>query len=746
MVSGAHRWEEAATTRSQEDGVAALVVGDLRAVARARRFVFERVVAHGLDELAADAELVASEVVTNALLHAGPPVELSIRITPPRVRVEVSDRTRSTPVPLGAGGQSMTGRGLSLIEGLTRAWGVAPNNGGKTVWAELEAGAAAPSDLDAEALIALWAEEELPRDRSTGDPVHTVRLGDVPTDLLLTAKAHVDDLVREFSLAASGASSGLTAQVPANLAELIEAVVYRFSEPRESIRRQALAARQRGEDHVTLELRLPASAADAGEAYLRALDEADAYSRAARLLTLESPPQHRVFRHWYVEELIAQLRRAAAGGEPVPTEPFEQRLLREIDRMAEHERRVTRAARLYDLATALARALSPEAVVRTALSAGATALGASGGAVLLPGGARLVVPGTVGYDPPVVARLREESPDAELPAATSLRTGESVWLESPAERDARFPGLAGLEPGTVSVVAVPIETGARRLGALRFSFTQARLFDEDERSFVMAIAAQTAQALERAQLSSARTDAARRLQRSLLPPALPDLEGLRISTAYQPLTDSLEIGGDFYDVWERGTHRLALVIGDVCGHGPEAAAVSALVRHTLRALTMTSADAITILRRLDGALRDALEGSDRFATVTFGFLTVGPDACTLDLVGGGHPGPVLVRAGGRAEVLEVGGSLLGIIDDPRIGWRRLALRRGEEIVLVTDGVTDARDERGGWFGHDGVKASAAAAISSGTDTAEAISQAVLAHTGGHLQDDFAVLALRWDGR
>lgn len=101
------------------------------------------------------------------------------------------------------------------------------------------------------------------------------------------------------------------------------------------------------------------------------------------------------------------------------------------------------------------------------------------------------------YDAAVIERLRSESRDAELPAAVALRTGESVWLESRTERDRRFPELVGLESSTVALCAVPLQVEDRRLGALRFSFSTPRLFDDDERLFVQALAAQTAQALER---------------------------------------------------------------------------------------------------------------------------------------------------------------------------------------------------------------------------------------------------------
>ncbi|MHB1929358.1 MAG: hypothetical protein ACYCUG_08060 [Acidimicrobiales bacterium] len=84
------------------------------------------------------------------------------------------------------------------------------------------------------------------------------------------------------------------------------------------------------------------------------------------------------------------------------------------------------------------------------------------------------------------------------------------------------------------------------------SFSQPKLFDQEERQYVLTLAAQTAQALDRANLHEHRADLARRLQRSLLPPALPEIPGLDIAALYHPLGDQSEIGGDFYDVWPIG--------------------------------------------------------------------------------------------------------------------------------------------------------------------------------------------------
>ncbi len=146
----------------------------------------------------------------------------------------------------------------------------------------------------------------------------------MPTDLLIAAKAQIDNLVREFTLAETGATT-TGKQVPPQLRELVDTVVHGFATARSMIKQQALAAAARGAPETLLTLTLPLSAADAGERYLEALEEADRYANAAQLLTLATPPVHRIFRRWYVEALVDQLRRRAAGLPPQSFPTFPQR-------------------------------------------------------------------------------------------------------------------------------------------------------------------------------------------------------------------------------------------------------------------------------------------------------------------------------------------------------------------------------------------------------------------------------------
>ena len=474
-------------------------------VPRARRYAAAALRGGPAEQLSGDVELIVSELVTNALLHAGAPASLRVYVPGQRpetdetvVRVEVRDGMRTAPIRAIASTEAMTGRGIALVEALATSWGVEPEGEGKVVWSELstlhspaDAELESP-DFDIDALLAAWDDEPADEQRIT------VRLGDVPTDLLIAAKAHVDNLVREFTLAAAGAESGTSAAVPPHLVQMVETVIHRFAEARLAIKRQAVKAAAAGQARTDLVLTLTAANVEAGEAYLLALDEADAYARAARLLTLETPAQHRVFRRWYVESLMAQVT-AAVRGESVPGTTFEDRLLLEVDRLSKTNWATERAARLQEVTASLAAATTPDEVGDVVVVQGVVALGAYAGCVMISqGDDPLTLLGAHGYAESVTSYLRDRLTDTRL-----TRVAEPVWVESRQEREEKLPHLAEVEPRTNALCAVPLEVGGRSLGALRFSFDHPRLFDDQERRFVLSLASQTAQALDRSLLFEA---------------------------------------------------------------------------------------------------------------------------------------------------------------------------------------------------------------------------------------------------
>lgn len=703
---------------------------DVAALRSAARACVEEL---GRNDLEFDVALVVSELVTNALLHGGGCTGVVVDGVDDGIRIEVHDRSPVPPLLGHASDGSLTGRGIRLVSDLAARWGAVPSDDGKVVWAEVTGAAAATAD--AAEVLASWSDDE---DDDSGRV--RVELGDVPTSLLLAAKSHVDNLVREFALLPDEEMEHVA--LAPRLRSLL-AVVEGFT-PRRAIKQQALAALAAGAAITHLELVLAPELADGAEEYLGALDEIDAYCRAGRLLTLETPPQHKLFRQWYISELVSQLR-AHALGTPVAPMGFQDRLLDEIDRVAEAQRAAERSSRLYAVASALAKAATPEAVADAVLVEGVAALEAVAGGVLLAiDEDHFALPGAVGYSETVLQRLRAEPRDAELPAAVALRTGEPVWIESRAERDARFPELVGLERGTVSMCAVPLEVEDRRLGAVRFSFDSERLFDDDERQFVLALAAQASQALERAELQRRRFEAAQELQRSLLPPTLPTSDWLEAAAMYHPFGEGVEVGGDFYDMWPLGDGRFGIAIGDSAGTGLRAAALSALVRHTTRALVTVEATLEEAFVRLNQALilNKGDDASEQFCTAIAGRIGVTAEGATLQLAGAGHPPLLVRRADGSVEHHLAGGLPLGMFDEPRPEEILVELRPGDAAVLYTDGVIEARDVGREMFGLEQLATTLASCDVDAAGIVSAIEAAVLRHTSSVLSDDMAALVIR----
>ncbi len=649
-----------------------------------RHFVRQEIVARGATAFADDAALVASELLANAHQHGEPPIVVCVSGDAAGIRLEISDTSSRPPVRPAASSSNMTGRGLALVDALAARWGVARSAGevGKVVWAEFTASsteAAAADDVDA--VLERW------QDDATADERFTVVLGNVPTDLLIQAKAHIDNVVRELTLARAARESSAPG-IPEHLGHLIETVVYGFRDARDAIKRQALAAARRGAPQTTLTLHLPASAAAAGEAYLAALDEADEYSRAVRLLTLETPPDHRLFRHWYVEAVVRQLRRLSAGDSAEPVTPFEDVLVAELRRLSSAQRVSDRAARLQRVTAALARARTPEDVAGVVVYEGVEALNASGGGMLVPAGdgEHLAVPSTVGYGEELVDALREERLDAPLPGATALRTGEPVWLESQQERDRRFPALRGFEATTVAMCAVPLLVGERCIGALRFSFQGRKLFDDEERSFVLALGALTAQTLQRTELYEAERNAALSLQRALLPVRLPDIRGWDMATYYSPAGNQ-EAGGDFYDAFRVDGGRVVALIGDVMGRGVEAAAAMAEIRSTIRAYALDDPDPETVFERVDRFF----EQLDLDQLVTVLYFLIDPARDTAQIASAGHLPPLLVTPGGTRALSTPTGTPFGVDGVPRESVT-MPIAPGTALVAMTDGLVERRGE------------------------------------------------------
>ena len=241
-----------------------------------------------------------------------------------------------------------------------------------------------------------------------------------------------------------------------------------------------------------------------------------------------------------------------------------------------------------------------------------------------------------------------------------------------------------------SWLAVPLlERSGRNAGLIHLSGKLGGEFTENDEAMLVQLAQIASVAIENARLYQREHEIAQTLQRSLLPPNLPDIPGVAISARFRPAGEGDEVGGDFYDVFEMGRGRWGIAVGDVCGKGASAATVTALARYTLRATALHESDPRHILGVLNEALmRHAPE--QRFCTVACAALE--PGRARLEIANGGHPPPLLLRAG-RVEALGGSGTLLGVLDEPPLAGREVELRSGDTVLFYTDGLIDAHAPR-----------------------------------------------------
>ncbi len=291
-----------------------------------------------------------------------------------------------------------------------------------------------------------------------------------------------------------------------------------------------------------------------------------------------------------------------------------------------------------------------------------------------------------------LAHQNQPNPQAQAGIAAVMRTGRAE-LYPVVDADiihtvARDPQHAALLKGLElrSLIIVPLLVRGKPIGAVKFASVRPdRRYDAEDLTLAEDLALRAGTALENVRLYQQRTHEARVLQQSLLPPTLPTIDGLEVLARFEPFGHGDLVGGDFYDVFEAGG-RWQFVVGDVCGKGAEAAAMTGLARHTVRAVAMREESPVEVLRALNAAILRAEQGN--YCTLTLASVKVGDGVAQVQLVRGGHPAPILIRADGSAELVGGDGSLLGILAQPTLQATELTMRNGDALVLYTDGVLD----------------------------------------------------------
>jgi serine phosphatase RsbU (regulator of sigma subunit) len=345
-------------------------------------------------------------------------------------------------------------------------------------------------------------------------------------------------------------------------------------------------------------------------------------------------------------------------------------------------------------------------------------------------------------------------PDAPSGTAAVIRTGEAEFIpefneqlveqlldESSIDTEEARRIMDALD--LTSVITVPLESKRGVLGAMQFvSAESKRHYDESDLTLAQAAAGRIADALDNMWLTDQQRHIAATLQAALLPPELPDVPGVDIAVRYWPAGAAVEVGGDFYDVFPLDDRRWAVVIGDVCGTGPNGAAVTGIARHTIRAAARHGQDPRGVLEWLN----DALLHSNRELFCTTCYATLerqSDDTWLLTAVSGGHPLPVLVRYDGTCESVGRYGTLLGIFDTIRNFPTQTSMSRGDTLVLFTDGVTDVPPPHGLSDEAVGQLFGAAARTGDAERTADAIQLGLSEHLPmEQRKDDVALVVLK----
>lgn len=388
---------------------------------------------------------------------------------------------------------------------------------------------------------------------------------------------------------------------------------------------------------------------------------------------------------------------------------------------------LARTRRLQEITATVAGAVTTDAVARAVIRNGMEELMASAG-VLIRDAGEPRVEYAVGIDRDVVDRWRAFP--ATIPGAVLSRSGVPV------------DAAELLDGGTL--VSVALEgAGGEPLGCVVLVFRGQRTLDGGEDDFLLALVRQAGLAIDRIRLYEDRAYVAGKLQEGLLPERLADPPGIEASVVYESITGGGEVGGDFYDFFAAGEARWTAVVGDVCGKGTEAAVITGLARHTLRAIARTTDSPAAGLAFLNAALRDHSEVPS-FCTVAIATVTLRPEGgFTALLSSGGHPFPLVLRADGTLEEVEITGTMLGVSELPELVEVSVPIAPGDALVLFTDGVADARVRGGPRFGEDRLLDTVrGAAGANAFGIAEAVEDAVRAHLPGPSADDRAILVLR----
>ena len=331
--------------------------------------------------------------------------------------------------------------------------------------------------------------------------------------------------------------------------------------------------------------------------------------------------------------------------------------------------------------------------------------------------------------------------------ATVHESGRSALIAHAEDTDVLGTGQDG-EPLLVkldatSVLSVPLSDGENKYGVLTLArrardghFTVAELALVEELGQQMALAIRVDRTFRR------RSDTADALHASLLPRKVPEIPGVKIAATYLAVAEDPEVGGDFYDVYQT-PDGWGLAVGDVCGKGEEAAAVTAAARHAIRVLARRCADPAGVLAGANEiVLADEFAMDGGFVTANIAHLSWPGGKLRVLIGSAGHPAAILLRSDGRVQMTNGGGLPLGLFPDAEPAIQEIGMDPGDMLFLYTDGVAQARGPGNTYFQDKLTDELAGLAGLAPDQLVAAMRRAMLDFSAGNLLDDVTMLVVR----
>jgi serine phosphatase RsbU (regulator of sigma subunit) len=359
---------------------------------------------------------------------------------------------------------------------------------------------------------------------------------------------------------------------------------------------------------------------------------------------------------------------------------------------------------------------------------------------------RQVVMGPAGPDAEHIARVVGGVDPQPGSAPRQVHdTGSSMLLAHAGDVGIMGTGPDGvpllMQLGATSLLSVPLTDGEQSYGVLTLARrADERHFEIADLGLVEELGEQLALAIRVDRMFRRRTEIADMLQASLLPRELPVVPGIELSAAYVAATDGIDVGGDFYDVFPT-PDGWGLSIGDVCGKGEDAAAVTSAARHGIRTIAYWNAEPSEVLRQANDLLLSQ-EYDGRFVTACAAQLSWEGKELKVVIAGAGHPAPVVVRQDGRVRMLAGGGMPLGIFPDSEASREEVMLSQGDVLFLYTDGITEARNLELAYFADRLEDELTLLAGRSPQDIVTGLQALVLEFSASELRDDMTMMVLR----